>query len=248
MNKRETEVSFYPSSENTLLLTWPERICQQQHQRIMALNALITKELALVVDETVISYNALIVYYAFEKITYLQLCQRISALLEQIAQVQISPAEQQTCIEIPVYYGEEVALDLNEVAKRCQLTREQVIKLHSQTTYHAYALGFTPGFCYLGTLAKALALPRKDTPRLAIPKGAVAIAEQQTAVYPTVSPGGWHIIGQTPLPMFTNDAEQFIPTISVGSQVTFKAINKQRFVELGGQLDLSMPSQKVSRR
>ena len=100
--------------------------------------------------------------------------------------------------------------------------------LHQQT-YTAYALGFTPGFCYLATLDKKLRLPRRTTPRTNVPAGAVAIAEQQTAIYPTESPGGWHIIGQTPIELYRAKDESFLPKITVGDQVKFTEICLNQF-------------------
>ena len=91
-------------------------------------------------------------------------------------------------------------------------------------------MGFTPGFCYLASLPNILHLPRKASPRTQVPKGAVAIAEQQTAVYPNQSPGGWHIIGQTPLPMYSTKNGQFNAKINVGQNVKFYAISKAEFI------------------
>ena len=102
-------------------------------------------------------------------------------------------------VVIPVYYGPEVGPDLEDVAKHCQLDTDEVIRLHSTTTYRAYAIGFTPGFAFLGNTPEALHVPRKTTPRLKVPIGSVAIAERQTAVYPSVTPGGWQILGRTPI-------------------------------------------------
>ena len=109
---------------------------------------------------------------------------------------------------------------------------DNVIKQHSSQTYHGYALGFTPGFCYLASLPHALHLPRKSSPRLKVPQGAVAIAEQQSAIYPIESPGGWHIIGQTPLPMFASKNGEFNATINVGQNVKFYAITQAEFIAL----------------
>ncbi|MGB1263985.1 MAG: 5-oxoprolinase subunit B family protein, partial [Cognaticolwellia sp.] len=140
------------------------------------------------------------------------------------------------CIKVPVYYDLEQQWDLVDVAQRCAMSIDEVIKAHCATTYHGFALGFTPGFCYLASVPPALQLPRKSSPRLKVPQGAVAIAEQQTAIYPIESPGGWHIIGQTPLPMFSSNHGQFIPTIKVGQSVTFYPIGKAEFNALQREL------------
>lgn len=139
-------------------------------------------------------------------------------------------------ITLPVLYDETLAPDLSRVAKRCQLTVAQVIEAHAAVQYKVQAVGFAPGFGYLGELDEKLAMPRFTTPRIQVPKGAVAIANNQTAVYPEASPGGWHIIGFCPLVLFDRHAKQPLP-YNVGDTVVFEAISKQVFVELQGDLN-----------
>lgn len=139
-------------------------------------------------------------------------------------------------INIPVYYGEDSGWDLAAVSHATQLNTHDIIHAHSKIIYRAYALGFTPGFCYLGELPASLQLPRKSSPRLSVPKGAVAIAEKQTAIYPHSSPGGWHIIGQTPIEMYSVKNKVFHSTINVGQSVRFIPINKKEFTALGGNV------------
>ena len=138
-------------------------------------------------------------------------------------------------VELPVYYSRETGPDLNTIATRHNISIEQVIKLHQSTEYDVYAIGFAPGFAYLGEVDEKIATPRLSTPRLKVPKGAVAIADKQTAVYPNTSPGGWNIIGLCPLNMFDINATTIMP-IAVGDKVRFKAITKSEFLALGGSL------------
>lgn len=105
----------------------------------------------------------------------------------------------ETPLEVPVRYGGDDGPDLAEVAERCGLSQTQVVDIHASTTYRAYLLGFAPGFAYLGTVPERIQLPRRETPRQRVGAGSVAIAGQQTAVYPVASPGGWHLIGRTGL-------------------------------------------------
>jgi len=225
-------VSIFPTSEESVLVTWPEKVCPVQHQLIISTEKLITSQHDDVIFESIVSYNSMILYYHFQHISYPQLQQHILASIHQAEiNAQIEKATQKT-VDIPVYYGDEVAWDLAEVAKQCKISIEEVVCLHSQRTYRAYALGFTPGFCYLGSLDKKLRLSRKSTPRVAVPKGAVAIADQQTAIYPNISPGGWHIIGQTPIEMFQKNETSFQPKLSLGQQIKFIPINKQTYIEL----------------
>lgn len=239
------EIKVFANSENSVLLTWPEKICPLQHQKIITVEQALKQQLGEIISESIVSYNALIIYYHFDKITFSQLVGHIAEVLSTIDQPDIRHQSPDSIIEIPVYYSEESGWDLVNLAKQCQLTIEQIIELHSQRTYHAYALGFTPGFCYLGTLDNTLALPRKASPRLSVPKGAVAIAEQQTAIYPNESPGGWHIIGQTPMPMYRTVNNTFIPTIAVGQSVRFVPINKTRFQAMGAVVQVEQQKAKA---
>ncbi|GLX78028.1 allophanate hydrolase [Thalassotalea insulae] len=236
MSDNAAAINIFPASENTLLITWPEKICPVQHQQIVNLAQQLNSDFPQYIAETVISYNSLLLYYYFDKISTDSLNQQILELWNSAPKNNDFHPDSNSIIEIPVYYGDEVALDLKDVARESKQTTTAVIELHSQRLYRAYALGFTPGFCYLGSLAKELVLPRKQTPRLAIAKGAVAIAEQQTAVYPNVSPGGWHIIGKTPIEMYQVSNNDFSPTINVGDMVKFIPIERSTFIELGGKL------------
>lgn len=111
-------------------------------------------------------------------------------------------APTQRVVTIPVRYGGDAGPDLEDVARHCGLSPDEVIALHSQADYAVYCLGFQPGFAYLGGLDARLFTPRRDTPRLAIAAGSVAIGGSQTGVYPLSTPGGWHVIGHTSLPLF----------------------------------------------
>jgi len=138
-------------------------------------------------------------------------------------------------VELPVYYSDESGPDLSVIAQRAQLTVEQVIELHQAQEYRVYAIGFAPGFAYLGEVDQRISAPRLSTPRMKVPKGAVAIADRQTAVYPSVSPGGWNIIGLCPIDMFAATVSPTMP-VNVGDKVKFKAISKDEFLSLGGEL------------
>jgi KipI family sensor histidine kinase inhibitor len=123
-------------------------------------------------------------------------------------------------VHVPVTYNGE---DLDEVARRTGLTRQMVIEIHCSREYRVYMLGFAPGFAYLGNLDSRLALPRRDTPRKRVPAGSVAIAEVQTAVYPSSTAGGWHLIGRTDLEMF--DIRRNPPALlAPGDRVVFEPV------------------------
>lgn len=134
-------------------------------------------------------------------------------------------------IEIPVTYGGEYGVDLQALARDRGLTDEQVIALHSAVEYTVLMLGFAPGFGYLGPLDERLSMPRRATPRTRVRQGSVAIADRYTAVYPMPSPGGWHLIGRTPITLF--DAKRDPPVrFTAGDRVRFVPISAQEFTRV----------------
>ena len=142
------------------------------------------------------------------------------------AQVRASGA-----IEVPVCYDNEFALDLEAVARHAGLSPEEIVRRHSEANYRVSCVGFTPGFPYLSGLPPDLATPRRASPRKEIPAGAVAIGGTQTGIYPRKSPGGWNVIGRTPLRLF--DVERNPPALfRAGDRVRFRKISRQEFDSL----------------
>lgn len=131
-------------------------------------------------------------------------------------------------VEIPVCYGGELGPDLEAVAASHALTPQRVVEIHAGHTYRAYFLGFAPGFAYLGDVPEAIATPRHAAPRRSVPAGSVGIAGRQTGVYPFSTPGGWQLIGRTPLAMFRADREP-MSLIAPGDHVRFRAITPVEF-------------------
>ena len=131
-------------------------------------------------------------------------------------------------VEVPVCYGEDYGPDIEQVAEHCRIGAEEVVALHSGADYLVHAIGFTPGFPYLGGLPEALRTPRKDTPRARVPAGSVAIGNSQTGVYPMASPGGWQIIGRTPMQLFRPHGEP-ASLLRPGDRVRFKPISPGDF-------------------
>ena len=127
--------------------------------------------------------------------------------------------------EIPVVYGEAYGPDLDWVSRYHGISPEEVIRLHTETLYHVFMIGFSPGFSYLGELPEALDTPRKETPRTVVPKGSVGLAQRQTGIYPSPSPGGWQIIGRTPLALF-NPLNDPPALLQMGDRVRFIKIEE----------------------
>jgi len=233
------DIAIQCSGENSILIVWPEKVSRNQHQVITEYQEYINAQLPSFIIETVSSYNSLMVYYRFDLISFQQFSDKLNMTYQDVSKTSSQPSTNKySTIEIPVYYGCDAGWDLKSLSNKLNLSIEEIISLHSNMVYHTYALGFTPGFCYLATIDQKLQLARKEKPRLIMPKGAVAIAEQQTAVYPIKSPGGWHIIGQTPKAMFSTTSSDFSSTISVGQQVAFKAVSLDEFHSLGGVVEV----------
>lgn len=175
------------------------------------------------VMELVPAYRSLLITYDPLKITLPGLKESINHLKETMDRTQIP--EPRT-LKIPVVYGGEYGPDLQWVARYHQITPEEAIRLHTASTYRVYMIGFTPGFAYMGELPDTIATPRKETPRTSVPRGSVGIAQSQTGVYPAESPGGWQIIGRTPLRLF--DPAKWPPTpLEMGDLVKFFPIKEE---------------------
>ncbi|UTA47833.1 5-oxoprolinase subunit PxpB [Simiduia sp. 21SJ11W-1] len=159
----------------------------------------------------------------------------VRATLKRCAQGEATAGRVSQLVRLPVYYAPEAGPDLEALAERAKLSVAEVVSIHTETLYRVYAIGFAPGFAYLGEVDERIAAPRLATPRTKVPKGAVAIADRQTAVYPAPSPGGWNLIGRCPTPMFDPKAEPTMPVQS-GDQVQFYAISREEYLALGGSL------------
>jgi KipI family sensor histidine kinase inhibitor len=156
------------------------------------------------VIETVPAYGTLLVHYDPLILSFTQIK---NILREKISQVEGNASRKPRQVEVPVRYGGEYGVDLESVARHLQMRAEEVIRIHTQRTYTVYMMGFTPGFPYMGKLDDALVMPRLETPRTHVPAGTVAIAGLQTGIYPIASPGGWQLIGWTPLKLFDPTSE-----------------------------------------
>lgn len=183
--------------------------------------------------ELVPSYTSVLLIFDVLKTDH----QQIAAQLLDASAMLFRPATIATgnIIELPCYYSLETGPDLVEVAAMHQLRVAELVRLHSNQSYQVYAIGFAPGFAYLGFINERLQTPRLATPRPQVAAGSVAIADRQTAVYPAASPGGWRLLGNCPTPLFDLNASPMMP-FSVGDTVRFVPIERAEFLRLGGQL------------
>lgn len=220
-------------SNQACLLTFSQVISEATSNYIAQVTQELVK-LAGIVD-LVPSYTTLLVVFDDDHFDRFAIFKTIRQTIEAIDPNDFSVKDQREVV-IPVYYGKEVGPDIEDVAKHCHLSIDEIIQRHSETIYRAYAIGFTPGFAFLGNTPDELHVPRKTTPRLKVPVGSVALAENQTAVYPSVTPGGWQIIGRTPVNLIDWGSEN-LALIAMGDSVRFEPISRDEFLVQGGQLD-----------
>ncbi|MCL1035662.1 5-oxoprolinase subunit PxpB [Shewanella submarina] len=216
--------------EAQLLVRFAETIDTALPARIAALSTSLKQRFGNALLELVPSYTTLLIEYHPLKLSPLELSTSIPTLWIQAQAVESVG----TLHRLPVLYGSHYGPDLAALAQAKGLCPEEVIKLHTGRRYTICAIGFAPGFAFLGEVDNAIRHPRHSAPRLSIPKGSVGIAEAQTAVYPDTSPGGWQIIGNCPLTLFNPDNEPMTPFIA-GDSVEFYQVTEEQFIELGGE-------------
>jgi inhibitor of KinA len=179
------------------------------------------------------SYTSLLVNYDLNKTNYQQFKAQVGKLLEKFS---FEQAEQiSNVIHIPVYYGFEVALDLEKLLAEKELTIDEFIHIHTSQTYQVYAIGFSPVFAFLGQVDEQIQAPRLATPRIKILAGSVGIADRQTAVYPIDSSGGWNIVGRTVLDLSLKDPKN-LDKFKIGDEVRFYSISRDEFIRYSGQV------------
>lgn len=219
------------AGENSVIVYFSERPCTRTSSLIASTAEQLNIALASKIIDLVPSYTSLLVVYDVLQIDYLTIEKAIYAVVSTSSDKPLTIGKS---IELPVYYSLETGPDLQRLADHAKLSIDDVISIHQQTEYTVYAMGFAPGFAYLGETDEKIAMPRLATPRAEVPKGAVGIADRQTAVYPAESPGGWNLIGQCPAAMF-NPNQKPSTLVEVGDKVRFKAISRDEFIQLGGR-------------
>lgn len=219
---------FQPASDQSLLICFGDKITLDANQRVRRLLALLEAKPVAGIRNLHPAYCSLLVDFDALQLSYGELEAILRDYLDRLDDV---PLPEQRELGIPTCYGGEFGPDLNDVAALHGLTPAQAIELHASVTYLVYFLGFVPGFAYLGELPEALATPRLATPRRSVPAGSVGIAGSQTGVYPFATPGGWRLIGRTPIPMFRPNRSN-MSFLSIGDRVRFMPIAAARFAEL----------------
>ncbi|WP_068829501.1 5-oxoprolinase subunit B family protein [Pseudomonas sp. BMS12] len=217
-------IRFEPVGVEALLLVLAEQPDAGLPLRIARLAERIRAELGPLLGDLVPGWTSLLLHYDLLHTDHLQLAERLAPLLQDWL---VEPAGEGggQLHQIPVWYA---GADLGAVAQACGISVERVVELHSGVEYRVGAIGFAPGFAYLGELPAALILPRLATPRTAVAAGSLAIAERQTAIYPQASPGGWHLLGLCPWRLF--DAGRIPPCpLALGDRVRFVPVDEARY-------------------
>lgn len=218
-------IQFLNSGDCALTLEFGQTIDLVTNGRVRAAQLTLERENIPGILETVPTYCALTVHYNPEVIRCDELKAQLCNLLARIDSGRLPPTR---VLEIPVLYGGEAGPDLPFVAQHSGLSTVEIIRRHSSPDYWVYMLGFTPGFPYLGGMDPALETPRLETPRIRIPGGSVGIAGKQTGIYPIDSPGGWQLIGRTPVRLYDPSREEPI-LVHAGEYLEFCPISREEF-------------------
>lgn len=219
------QLTYKKYGTSAVLIEWPQQINKRILKDIQSFFQRIgLSKLEGIVDVNFV-YCSMLVSFNPAKIKFDTLKSRLKNVYKEEAQIQGIRSKRW---RVPVCYEMKFAPDLIEFANLKGLSEVDLIQLHTKPLYTIYGMGFLPGFLYLGGLSDKLFMPRKETPSLNIAKGSVAIGGSQTGIYPQNSPGGWHIIGRTPISIFDSNREN--PTLmSVGDEIEFYAISKSKF-------------------
>lgn len=210
--------------DSAILIEFEQEISQEINAKVNAYRQAILKAKIKGITACIPAYCSLTITYNPSEIQYKELSQRILNL--DFSQEELK--KNQRLITVPVCYESAFGLDLEWLAQEKSISKDEIIRLHASKVYQVFMLGFLPGFAYLGKLPKLLDSPRKAKPRLKVPKGSVGLAGYQTGIYPSESPGGWQIIGKTPIQIF--DITQTNPFLfEQGDQVKFKSIDLEEF-------------------
>ena len=217
-----------PVGDATLVVEFEERIDPAVNARAVATaEALRTAAIAGVRD-VVPTYRSVAVYFD-------PLLTDHAGLVRRLEEAAVRPASAESdahaLIRVPVCYGDDFGPDLPDIARFAHATEEEVVGLHTGTIYRVFMLGFTPGFAYMGLVDSRIAVPRRETPRIRVPRGSVCVAGVQTSVHPVEAPSGWHLIGRTPVrPFDLSRADPFL--FRAGDDVRFVPIGREEFDQL----------------
>jgi len=224
---------FRIAGDRGLLVEYGDGIDPEINRKVRSMAIVLEQSRPEGVVEIIPTYRSLLIVYDPGRIRPETLKTQLIRLEAGLVEIQIPEPK---TVEIPVCYGGEYGPDIDHVAEVNHLTPEEVIRIHSEPDYAIYMIGFTPGFPFLGGLPEVLHTPRLETPRTLVPEGSVGIANAQTGIYPVASPGGWQIIGRTPVRLFSPEKKN--PFLyRAGDRIRFRPIDEAAFQRMltGGQ-------------
>ena len=222
-------VSLFPVGDSGVLAVFRQEISEEVSAQVFALDAAVRAAGLPGLGETVPAFASLLIRYDPLQTDYDRVAQAVSSLAEDPAPASAGAGR---LVTIPVCYGGAFGPDLALVARHAGLAPQEVVRRHTAPEYRIYMVGFLPGFPYLGGLDPALFTPRLQNPRTSIPAGSVGIGGEQTGVYPVASPGGWQLIGRTPLRLFDPDRP---PLYAAGDRIRFVSITPEQFARLAAK-------------
>lgn len=222
----------FPCGDCAVTLQIGETISEAVNREVVAVLETLRRAAIPGIVELVPSYTAVCIHYDPAVLSYDSLLEKLNKLAVMVQETGDAAG---TVVHIPVCYGGEFGPDLAFVAEHSGLTQDEVIQRHSAGEYLVFMLGFLPGFAYMGGMDDTIACPRLTSPRAKIPAGSVGIAGSQTGIYPLASPGGWQLIGRTPVKMFSIEGENTRFALSAGDRVRFVPITEEEYRELEGQ-------------
>lgn len=219
------KVKYLIAGDRALVIEFGNEIQEEINSKIRSLTLAIERVCIKGIIETVPTYRSLMVIYEPMIIELAELIDKVKSIQEKMDEMKLPDAR---VIEIPTLYGGEYGPDIEFVAQHNKISQAEVIKIHTSKEYLIYMIGFTPGFPYLGGMNDKIAAPRLQTPRTKIPVGSVGIAGEQTGIYPIESPGGWQLIGRTPVKLY--DPYRKDPVLlSAGDFIKFIQINEVEY-------------------
>ena len=230
-------ISINDASENSIIVYFGSETSDSISNQINAFCIHMKTNYQTYIIDLISSYASVLLIFDVLNISHSEIKKIVRASLAKLekSSKKSGVSEEKQVITLPVLYGGENGPDLSTIAKNAGISEREVISIHESKPYLVYAIGFAPGFAYLGEVDPKIATPRLETPRQTVPKGAVAIADRQTAVYPAESPGGWNIIGICPIPMFNSLSPPYMP-VSVGDTVKFESIDENQFDKIQEKL------------
>ena len=232
-DSRKFDVEIRVMGDSAVSLVLAVEITPEINQQVHRISRAIVSENIPAVSEVLSTYSGLVVHYDPLIITLDELRDSLITLCKYNLR---ATQDESRVIRIPTLYGGEHGPDLNEVSNILGISESEIIRLHSSEEYLVYGLGFSPGFPYLGGLSSDLYCDRLSTPRIDVPAGSVAIAESQTGIYPVSSPGGWRLIGRTPVKMFDPGSPR--PTlVEPGDFIRFRPVCAGEFEEISNLID-----------